>query len=115
MLTVKHIETTGHETIWPAIRVTFQPKMNFQCKPIPEGCDAAGDRAPVIWIDRMGERGLVDTINIGSTGSFYVMNEHGKTIAKYDLGGWDAPKAQQPKTFTITPASPDHAGVVITT
>lgn len=80
MLTIKHIEPTGHETIWPAIRVTYQPESDFERAP------------PKMWIDRMGERGLVDTIDIGSAGSFYVMNEQGKTIAKYDLGGWAKPQ-----------------------
>lgn len=89
MLTVKHIEPSGHETIWPAIRVAYQPKMGSNQKPAPPGCDGSGDIAPCVFIDRMGERGLVDTIPIGSFGSFFVMNEHGKTIARYDLGGWE--------------------------
>lgn len=73
MLTVKNIGPAGHENIWPAIRVSYQP-------PAPTSFDSA-----TIFIDRMGERGMVDTIDIGAPGIWYVMNEQGKTIAKYEL------------------------------
>lgn len=87
MLTVKHIAVSGHETIWPATRVSYQPKLARDKKPAALDCDSSGDIPATIFIDRMsGERGLLDTLDIGAEGSFYVMNEQGKTIAKYDLG-----------------------------
>jgi hypothetical protein len=30
-------------------------------------------------------------------GSFYVMNDMGKTVAKYDLGGWIGPQPEESK------------------
>jgi hypothetical protein len=78
MLTVKHMEVTGHENIYPAARVSYQPRQ------------AVGEPnilAPCVFIDT--PKG--DTIPLGSWGTFYVMNEAGKTVAKYDLGGWPDP------------------------
>lgn len=92
MLTVKHIAPSGHETIWPAIRVSYQPAL-----PGRTHTDFGSD--PTIFIDRPGERGLVDTIDVGANGMWYVMNEQGKTVARYEL---EAGVAATPKATTRT-------------
>lgn len=80
-LTVRHLEPSGHESITQAISVSYQPGNNT-----PE----RGDEKPLLIAfgvpDSMGE----GHCNYGS-GTVYVMNEAGATVAKYDLGGWSAP------------------------
>lgn len=78
MLTVKHIEDSGHETLTPATRVTFTPS----------SCNMDGDTEHPHGDFRMF--GVPDPHYIdGSTrytkGRIYVMNAAGKTVAHYDL------------------------------
>jgi hypothetical protein len=90
MLTVKHIEVTGHENLYPATRVSYQPRTKHDA-----ASDTAGEySAACVFIDT--PKG--DTVPLGSWGAFYIMNDAGKTVAKYDLGGWDTP----PKNVTIS-------------
>jgi len=93
MLTVKHMEVSGHENIYPAARVSYQPRHQRKAETMGEPDTVAA----CVFIDT--PKG--DTIPLGSFGTFYVMNEAGKTVAKYDLGGWPGPTAVG-KSFTVT-------------
>lgn len=68
MLTVRHIALSGHETILETKRVATEPSLKV------------GGGPPVFFYEAAGEM-------VGLTsGVVYVMNEAGRTIAKYDLG-----------------------------
>jgi hypothetical protein len=69
MLTVRHIYASGHEEIHLTNRVSFQP------------FSAEGGSPPktVFW-----ERQDGSTVPL-TDGSVYVMNDLGKTVAKYSL------------------------------
>ena len=88
MLTIKHIEVTGHENLYPATRVSYQPRHRPDGRVCSEREGASDDIAACVFIDT--PKG--DTVPLGSWGAFYVMNEAGKTVAKYDLGGWPPPE-----------------------
>lgn len=80
MLTVKHIRFDGAETIDHAERVIFYPHAD-------EGNlgSIKGPMAP----HRIGVVTAVGAISGGvdwHSGTVYVMNENGATVAKYDLG-----------------------------
>lgn len=75
MLTVKHIDPVSkNEKIHFAASVTYQHR-----KKNPDGTYTA---AGVLIENSKGEE-----VHIGHWGKFYVMNEAGKTVANYDLGG----------------------------
>jgi len=75
MLSVKHIHPNGSEEIMPAKYVRYEPKQ--ESPP-----DAPPSLAACVWICAPDghEHGC-------HWGSFFVMNDHGKTVARYDLGG----------------------------
>ncbi|MFA5952298.1 MAG: hypothetical protein WC807_18675 [Hyphomicrobium sp.] len=115
MLTVKHIEVTGHETIYAATRVSYQPRRRADGRPYDalDASAASDDIAPCIFIDT--PKG--DTVGLGGFGMFYVMNDAGKTVAKYDLGGWCSPAAgvvggAEPVTWTASTAANPAKSVV---
>lgn len=72
MLTVKHIHASGNESIHVAREV------RYDCGSAP---DSITD-APALWLDTPSG----DTQCLGSFGTFFVMNEGGKTVARYNLG-----------------------------
>lgn len=87
MFTLRHIEDNQHESIRQAKWVSYDPGFGPSSK---------------------GERGLqygnaemdVDrqpTVDEGcfASGTVYVMNENGKTVAKYDFGDWRTDVAKQ--------------------
>ena len=75
MLTVKHIDPVSkNEKIHFAASVTYQHRTKN-----PDGLYTA---AGVLIENSRGEE-----VHIGHWGKFYVMNEAGKTVASYDLGG----------------------------
>lgn len=76
MLTILHVEPTGHETILQTKRVTSHPGPQIQ----------GGERS-IYW-----ERDDGSTVAI-ETGTVYVMNDNGKTVAKYHLEIGPAPLA----------------------
>lgn len=83
MLTVKHIMPGGDEVICSAREVRRSPSVGD-----PNEIKGAAES---LWIDSpTGE-----TRCLGSWGSFYVMNEEGKTVAKYDFGGWPGPAGEE--------------------
>lgn len=74
MLTVKHVEPTGHETIHEATDVSSAPADRF------------GEAVNRVFYTRANSE--VEGI---TSGTVYVMNEAGKTVAVYRLGGWNEP------------------------
>lgn len=95
MLTVKHIKPSGCESIHLATEVRYD-------------CGSGEDSiasAPTIWIDTPSG----DTQSVGSWGTFFVMNEAGKTVARYNLGGTVAPGPIVPGADRFPPES--HPGI----
>lgn len=72
MLTIKHVESQGHETIHQARTVSYQPK---------DANGALGTPEIVFGFDSPGMDG---GLQFGD-GTVYVMNDNGKTIATYRL------------------------------
>ena len=78
MLTVKHVAPDGSESIYLASEVRYDPAMD----------NGVTGRPPQVWIDTPKN----ETRGLGSFGSFFIMTDAGKTVQRYDLGGWtDAP------------------------
>lgn len=69
MLTVKHIEESGHESICQATGVSFNPDSERML--VATGVGAASVSA--------------DDCNRYTSGKVYVMNESGKTVGNYVL------------------------------
>ena len=87
MLTVKHIDPVSkNEKLHPAISVTYQQRTKRD--------DGLYSAAGVLIENIKGEE-----VHIGHWGKFYVMNDAGKTVASYDLGG-EMPN--EVCTFTVT-------------
>ncbi len=84
MLTIKQVTPLGHEYVYEARMVSFSPKHYFE--------DASG-----------GKGALLDTLFLDipgqpeypmSLGTVYVMNDAGKTVSVYHLGGFPEPIAR---------------------
>lgn len=71
MLTIKQITSSGEEYIHEAEDVTFTPASAKRIAPAENS----------VWYKARDGR-LREIIS----GSVFVMNEHGKTVAKYELG-----------------------------
>lgn len=84
MFSVRHIQPTGEECLYLAKQVRYTPA-NFQHSP-----DSVGGTAEHVWLD-FPDGGT----QAFAWGEFFVMNETGKTVARYDLGGWPE---QNPRT-----------------
>ena len=82
MLTVKHVKPSGCESIHLAREV------RYDCGQGPESIASA----PTLWIDTPSG----ETQGLGSWGVFYVMNDAGKTVARYNMGGWPDSKEAGP-------------------
>ena len=65
MFTVKHIRLSDEEDIYESEEVKFTPFNVGQATP------------PTVWVDGRPITG----------GTVFVMNGHGQTVARYDLGG----------------------------
>ena len=72
MFTVKQIQNTGHEEIYAAQRVSYQPKWSPP--------NTAGMMIPCVFVHHASGTEIIDG------GTVYVMNDAGKTINRYDLG-----------------------------
>lgn len=67
MLSVKQISTSGIESVFEASRVSYVPTGNGKLETLfTENADGS--------------------TNSFLAGKYYIMNESGKTVAKYDLG-----------------------------
>ena len=71
MLTIRHIETNGYESIETCLRLWREPEDR-------EAKDPDFDRGAMV-ADLGG--GLLRTF---SSGTLFVMNDNGKTVAKYE-------------------------------
>ena len=70
MMTVKHITLSGEETVFQTTSARFTP--------VKQGHEDAAP--PTVWFEADGvERPLTG-------GTVFVMNDHGKTVARYDIG-----------------------------
>lgn len=72
MLTIKHVESSGHENVWEAVSAGFQPHE-------PQ---SVGSRRQVF---AYGVPGTQDALRF-DCGRVFVMNDKGNTVAMYDLG-----------------------------
>lgn len=87
MMTVKHITLSGEESVYPTSWVNYVP------------ASAIGtDGVDTIWIytDDAPARPLTG-------GTVYVMNEHGKTVSRYDLSASVLPIQNMPLSPTNKP------------
>lgn len=80
LLTIKHVEKCGHESIQQARNVSFTPKalahpdtMNPHDELIAFGCTGIGGPVDDHGVCRYGD------------GKVYVMNDAGATVGNYDL------------------------------
>lgn len=73
MMTLKHITLKGEEFVYPTTHVNY----------VPVGSNGyAGQDTPPTTLWRYDPEGSAAPI---TEGSVYVMNEHGKTVARYTL------------------------------
>lgn len=75
MMTVKHITLSGEEFIYPTTHVNYVPGGH---PPSLNGSEAPPE---TLWIYGHDDRARPLT-----GGTCFVMNEHGKTVSRYDLG-----------------------------
>ena len=87
MLTVKHIENDGNESIVQCEKVTFIPHE----KEKPFGLDQV-----VAWDT---DRNVKDGNHTYTSGRIFVMNDQGATVAKYELSYQDYDAAKLEKEF----------------
>lgn len=84
MFVLKHIHADGREDIIQSDNVRFDPGVpTWQSE---DGKCGATGTPPTLWI---AERGFVTQPLTG--GTVFVMNENGKTVARYDLGASPVP------------------------
>jgi hypothetical protein len=77
MLTLRHVEASGHESVRAAVEVGYQPK-NANGAAVPKALFAYGCPGP----DSGAQHGGV--VEYGN-GRVFVMNDAGETVALYDL------------------------------
>lgn len=97
MLTIKHITLSGIENIYQAFDVSFAPAE------VPEGQSVrskhGGGTLMFMSPTRHAEgTSVFQQINL-SGGTVFVMNDHGKTVSRYDLGASDVPHGVDPHTL----------------
>jgi archaellin len=80
MFTIKHCTPLGNESVIQTPEVTYSPHPT----PAPAEDGRTALTGTVFYI-RPGAGG--EQIEL-RTGTVYVMNDAGSTVAKYDLGGW---------------------------
>lgn len=73
MLTVKHVEKSGHESVTPTTSIAFDPATG-ENKEYPRG------QLLAFGIDT-----TVAGYNRYASGTVYVMNDNGSTVARYDF------------------------------
>ena len=72
MLTVKHITLSGEEFLYSTTRANFVPARAKDCAPANDS----------LWI----YEGPDESERELRSGTIFVMNERGSTVARYDLG-----------------------------
>lgn len=102
MLTVKHIDPRNVERVFAAIEIQYHSASDH---PMPASAPERGyglSTGSVRFILPVPHTIGGDRIEYVYEGSVYVMNETGKTVAKYDLGGWmEAAENTPSKTVTM--------------
>lgn len=101
MMTVKYVDKNGEESVFPVYGVRY----NERCAaPVEAGCAPA--RGHVIF-DRPKAYSDTPLMEHAYDGIVYVMNDNGKTVAKYDLGGQNLQglAAVRVTSVTIDPAA----------
>lgn len=81
MMTVKWCSPDGFEQIFPVHDIKF----------IDRECTGQIGRSPAsghVWFNRPAFKSDVPVMEHVYDGTVYLMNEAGKTVAKYELGGW---------------------------
>lgn len=78
LFTVKHITLSDQEFLYQTANINFEPRG------LTDGTDC-GPSAPRVVLTDNGER-----LFLGG-GTVFVMNENGKTVARYDLGASNVP------------------------
>jgi len=78
MMTVKHITLSGEEFVYATSHVNFVPATALQGANYASGSAAVPD---TVW--RYDADGVARPI---TGGTVFVMNEHGKTVSRYDIG-----------------------------
>lgn len=78
MLTVKHISLSGEEMIYPTPLANYTPDFNKNIV----GASPRPHTPETVWIDQHNDGSRQPLTG----GTVFVMNEHGKTVARYDLG-----------------------------
>ena len=76
MFTIKHILPSGEELLYESDIANHVPL-------------SVSGRPPSLWIEPASSGGSRFEL---ITGMVYVVNGNGKTVAKYDLGGWPGPE-----------------------
>lgn len=80
MFTIKHCTPLGNESVIETPEVTFSPYEEVRdVDPLTTPLTGS------VYYIRTGSGG--EQIELRS-GTIYVMNDAGSTVAKYDLGGW---------------------------
>jgi hypothetical protein len=80
MMTIKHMTLSGEEFIYPTSHVNLVPAA---AREKPEGGPTPAD---ILW--RYDADGRSHPIH---SGTCFVMNDHGKTVARYDLSATNVP------------------------
>lgn len=70
MMTIKHCDLSGEEFVYPTTHINFVPAAVKNCAPTTSS----------VW--RYDEDGRAYEID---SGSVFVMNEHGRTVARYNI------------------------------
>lgn len=81
MMTVKHIAPSGEQHVWPATHTSYEPG---------GGKNTSAKELFFLWDENGNPRQVAD-------GAIFVMNEHGRTVARYQIPS-DVPQGAQ--TFT---------------
>ncbi len=84
MFTIKHLDPLGNEALYSATEVTHSSYDIPKPYSPTETGQAFSDLTGSVWYHRPNDNEFIEL----RSGMVYVMNEHGSTVAKYDLGGW---------------------------
>lgn len=97
MLTVKHISLCGKETIYPAFTVEFRPADSKPKQEPPAKNSVVAFTESHYVVAELGD------------GTVFVMNEHGKTVSRYDIGAsMVGPKVDARHTSEQSERRADH-------
>lgn len=90
MLTAKHIDAHGLERLFAVIEVEYSSNESVQAtQACAIGFTHSTGRCRFVFDSRMRPDQIDQWVYEGAV---YVMNDTGKTIQKYDLGGWALPQ-----------------------